>query len=105
MREILVGAGYTVIEAKDGEDAIEVFIENKDRIRLLILDVIMPRKNGKEVYKMLKESNPYIKALFTSGYSADILYKKGIIAEGPEVILKPLTSDNLLKKIRDLLDQ
>lgn len=105
MREILVGAGYTVIEAKDGENAIEVFIENKDRIQLLILDVIMPRKNGKEVYKTLKELNPYIKALFTSGYSADILYKKGGIAEGPEVILKPISSDNLLKKVRDLLDQ
>jgi PAS domain S-box-containing protein len=105
MREVLEGAGYTVIEAKDGEDAIDVFIENKDRIQLLILDVIMPKKNGKEVYETLKESNPYIKALFISGYSADILHKKGIISEGPEVILKPISSDNLLRKIRDLLDQ
>ncbi len=105
MREVLEGAGYTVIEAKDGEDAIDVFIENKDRIQLLILDVIMPKKNGKEVYETLKESNPYIKALFISGYSADILHKKGIISEGPEVILKPISSDNLLRKIRDLLDK
>jgi len=105
MREVVEGAGYTVREAKDGEDAIKVFNENKDSIKLLILDVIMPRKNGKEVYETLKESNPYIKALFTSGYSADILYKKGVIAEGPEVILKPISSDNLLRKIRDLLDQ
>ena len=105
MREVIEGAGYTVIEAKDGEDAIKVFIENKDRIQLLILDVIMPKKNGKEVYETLKESNPYIKALFISGYSADILHKKGIVSEGPEVILKPISSDNLLRKIRDLLDQ
>jgi len=105
MREILEGAGYAVIEAKDGEDAIDVFNENKDRIKLLILDVIMPKKNGKDVYETLKESNPYIKALFISGYSADILHKKGIISEGPEVILKPISSDNLLRKIRDLLDK
>jgi PAS domain S-box-containing protein len=105
MREVLEGAGYTVIEAKDGEDAIDVFIENKDRIQLLILDVIMPKKNGKEVYETLKESSPHIKALFISGYSADILHKKGIISEGPEVILKPVSSDNLLRKIRDLLDK
>jgi len=105
MREVLEDAGYTVIETKDGEDAIDVFIENKDRIKLLILDVIMPKKNGKEVYETLKESNPYIKAIFTSGYSADILHKKGIISEGPEVILKPVSSDKLLRKIRDLLDQ
>jgi signal transduction histidine kinase len=105
MRKVLEGAGYTVIEAKDGEDAIEVFIENKDRIKLLVLDVIMPKKNGKEVYETLKETTPYLKALFTSGYSADILHKKGIISEGPEVILKPISSNNLLRKIRDLLDQ
>jgi signal transduction histidine kinase len=105
MRKVLEGAGYTVIEAKDGEDAIEVFIENKDRIKLLVLDVIMPKKNGKEVYETLKETTPYLKALFTSGYSADILHKKGIISEGREVILKPISSNNLLRKIRDLLDQ
>jgi len=105
MREVLEGAGYTVIEVKDGEDAIDVFIENKDRIQLLILDVIMPKKNGKEVYDTLKGSFPLIKAIFTSGYSADILYKKGIISEGPEVILKPISSNNLLRKIRDLLDK
>jgi signal transduction histidine kinase len=105
MREVIEGAGYTVIEAKDGEDAIDVFIENKDRIKLLILDVIMPKKNGKEVYETLKETNPYIKAIFTSGYSADILHKKGIISEGREVILKPVSSNKLLRKIRDVLDQ
>jgi PAS domain S-box-containing protein len=105
MRKVLEDAGYTVIEAKDGKDAIKAFNENKDRIKLLILDVIMPKKNGKEVYETLRESNPYIKAFFTSGYSADIIHRKGIISEGPEVILKPVSPDKLLRKIRDVLDQ
>ena len=105
MKEVLESAGYTLIEAKDGEDAITAFNENKDRIQLLILDVIMPKRNGKEVYETLKGSTPHIKVLFTSGYSADIIHKKGIISEGPEVILKPVSSDKLLRKIRDLLDR
>ena len=105
MREVLEDAGYTVLEAKDGKEAIKIFNENKDRIKLLLLDVIMPKKNGQEVYETLKESNPSIKALFTSGYSADIIHKKGIISEGPEVILKPVSSDKLLRMIRDVLDQ
>jgi PAS domain S-box-containing protein len=105
MREVLEDAGYTVMEAKDGKDAIDIFNENKDRIKLLVLDVIMPKKNGQEVYETLKESNPSLKALFTSGYSADIIHKRGIVSEGPEVILKPVSSDKLLRKIRDVLDQ
>ena len=105
MREVLEDAGYTVVEAKDGKEAIKIFNENKDRIKLLLLDVIMPKKNGQEVYETLKESNPSIKALFSSGYSADIIYKKRIISEGPEVLLKPVSSDTLLRKIRDVLDQ
>jgi PAS domain S-box-containing protein len=105
IREILEGAGYEIVEASDGEDAIKVFRENKMRIKLLILDVMMPKKNGKEVYETIKESFPLIKVIFTSGYSADIFHKKGIISEDAEVMLKPIPSNTLLKKIRDVLDQ
>ena len=105
MRAVLEGAGYEIIEASDGEDALRVFRENNMRIRLLILDVIMPKKNGKEVYDTIKESFPLIKAIFTSGYSADIFHQKGIIRDDAEIMLKPIPSNTLLKKIRDVLDQ
>jgi PAS domain S-box-containing protein len=103
-REILVEYGYVVIEASDGEDAINKFMENKDSIQLLLLDVIMPKKNGKEVYEEIKKVKPDIKTLFMSGYTADVIHKKGIIEEGLDLLLKPVSPTVLLKKVRDILD-
>ncbi len=103
-REILTEFGYVVIEASDGEDAIAKFTENKDRIQLLLLDVIMPKKNGKEAYDEIKRIRPDMRALFMSGYTADVIHKKGIVDEGLNFILKPVSPTVLLKKVRDMLD-
>jgi len=104
-RNILEGSGYKVIEAVDGEDAINKFMLNKDEIQLLIFDVIMPRKSGKEAYEEVKKIAPGVKALFTSGYTADIIHRKGVLEEGLNFIPKPVAPDNLLKKMREVLDQ
>ncbi len=82
MKHILKGAGYEVIEVKDGESAIDVFLKNKDRIKLLVLDVIMPKKNGKEVYDEIERIKPDIKVIFTSGYNAELIHKKRDIRKG-----------------------
>jgi CheY-like chemotaxis protein len=105
IKEVLLGYGYKVIEAVDGEDAVRRFKDNKDRIQLLILDVIMPKKNGKEVYDDIKEIKPDIKAIFTSGYTADIIHKKGILEERLDFILKPISPDEFLRKVREVLDK
>jgi hypothetical protein len=102
---ILTEAGYRVLEAVDGEDAIHKFMENKDDIHLLLLDVIMPKKNGKEVYDAIKKEKPDIKIIFTSGYTADIIHRKGIVEEGLDLILKPFSLYSLLEKIRNVLDK
>ena len=102
---VLEESGYTVIEAEDGRDAVDKFIENKDNIQLLLLDVIMPGKNGKEVYDAIRKEKPGIKALFMSGYTANIIHKKGILDEGLDFVLKPVSPTQLLKKIRELLDR
>jgi signal transduction histidine kinase len=104
-KELIEKFGYTVIVAKDGEDAVNKFGADADRIRLLLLDVIMPRKNGKETYDEIRRLKPDIKVLFLSGYAADILDKKGVIDEGLECILKPVSPDKLLNKIREILDK
>lgn len=96
--------GYTVIAAADGDEAINKFMQNKDRIDILITDVIMPLKNGREVYKKISEEKPGIKALFTSGYTADIITRKGLIDEGVPFISKPVSPTILLKKVRKVLD-
>ncbi len=104
IKKLLDGFGYKVIEAVDGEDALKVFHDNRDRIHLLILDVVMPKKNGKEVYDAIKKGMPDIKAIFTSGYNADIIHKKGILEEGLNFISKPILPHELLKKVREVLD-
>jgi PAS domain S-box-containing protein len=104
-KNILEGSGYRVIEAVDGEDAVNKFLLNRDEIQLLIFDVIMPKKSGKEAYEEVKKIAPGVKALFTSGYTADIIHRKGVLEEGINFIPKPVAPDTLLKKMREVLDQ
>ncbi len=105
IKTVLNEFGYKVIDAVDGEDAIEKFIQNKDEIELAILDVIMPKKNGKEVYEEIKKIRPDIKTIFASGYTADIIQKKSAIEEGMDFILKPVSPKDLLKKVREVLNR
>ena len=102
---ILEQYGYTVYEAADGEEAVKVFMEHVESINLLLLDVIMPKKNGREAYREIEKIRPDMKALFTSGYPADIIEKRGLLEEGFEVILKPVTLVALLQKVRRVLDR
>lgn len=102
---ILREFGYTVMLAKDGNDAINVFRENQDRISLLLLDVIMPRKNGKDAYEEIRMMRPGIKVLFISGYSADMISQEGILEKGLSFISKPVSPSELLRKVREVLDK
>jgi PAS domain S-box-containing protein len=103
-REVLENYGYRVLEAADGMEAVKVFQDNKDDIRLVILDVIMPRKNGKECFTEIRKIDPGIKAIFTSGYTADIVNKKGILEEGVQFLSKPVSPQLLLKEVWELLN-
>lgn len=97
--------GYAVIAAADGEQAVRICQVNKDRIKLLVLDVIMPKKNGREVYDAIRATNPRIRALFTSGYTANIIHKQGVLEEGVNFIPKPIAPYVLLRKVREVLDK
>jgi PAS domain S-box-containing protein len=102
--EVLTGRGYTVIEAADGEEAVEKFRRHRDVIDLLILDVVMPKKNGKEVYDEIRKMKPAVKTLFTSGYTKDVVIDKGLYGGDFHFIQKPLSPNDLLLKVRDELD-
>ena len=104
-KAILEEFGYRVIEAADGDEAIREFVHYKDEIDFLITDVIMPKKNGMEVYREIQKLKPGIKVLFTSGYTAEIVRKQGLLEDGLELISKPVLLKELLTKIREILDR
>jgi PAS domain S-box-containing protein len=105
VKEILEKYGYTVIVAVDGEDAVNRFAEHRDSIKLLVLDVIMPKKNGREVYDEIRKVRPDVQVLFSSGYTADILSRKGFLKEDRQFISKPISSMDLLRRVREKLDK
>ena len=76
--KLLTEAGYRVVEASNGEEAVRKYKEQKDAIQLLVLDVIMPRKNGKEAYDEICGIRPDIKTIFMSGYAGDVFERKHI---------------------------
>jgi CheY-like chemotaxis protein len=105
IRISLERAGYKVIEATDGEEAIRTFTAHKDSIQLVLLDVVMPKKNGKEVFDQIKSIDPSVKVLFLSGYTADIVHRKGIRDGSIDFIPKPVSPDTILLKVREVLDK
>jgi len=104
VKAVLEQHGYTVVEAVDGKDALEKFDEHKN-IDLLILDSVMPVRNGREVYDAVSKINPSIKVIFTSGYTKDFILDKGIEDKRFDFLSKPLTPGDMLRKIREVLDR
>ena len=102
---IMSDFGYRVIYAADGEKGVEKFISHHDEIDLLLMDIIMPRKNGKETLVAIRAFKPDVKVLFMSGYAADIISYKGIDTEGVELLTKPFSPLVLLAKVREVLDR
>jgi len=102
---VLMRSGYTVIQAENGEEAVNKFMANRGKIKLLLLDVIMPKKNGKEVYEKIRLFEPDIKALFLSGHPADIMRKKGLLEKDVNFLPKPIDMNDLLRKVRAILDE
>ncbi|PKN12640.1 MAG: hypothetical protein CVU69_06300 [Deltaproteobacteria bacterium HGW-Deltaproteobacteria-4] len=101
--EVLMQNGYTVIEASDGVDGVQKFRDYPERIAMVILDVVMPKKNGRAAYDEILKIRPGTKALFMSGYTADMLGAENMLEEGLNFISKPILIDNLLRKIREVL--
>jgi polar amino acid transport system substrate-binding protein len=105
IESILAGYGYNVIQAVDGQDAVEKFSKNKSSIAMIIMDMIMPKKNGKEAYDAISLLQANVKVLYSSGYTADFIKSRGVSEEGVELIMKPVQPMELLRKIREILDR
>jgi PAS domain S-box-containing protein len=104
-RMILEEAGYTVIEAIDGQDALAKFMKHQPVIDMLATDVVMPNIDGKRLFLEIQAYRPEIKVLFMSGYTKDIVIGKGVLDDETDFISKPVTPSVLLGKVRNILDR
>jgi CheY-like chemotaxis protein len=101
---MLRNAGYSVLSACNGREALRVANSVTEPMHLLLTDVIMPDLNGRQVYDQLKPTWPDLRALFISGYPSDVIAYHGVLDEGVEFLQKPFTRRHLLKRVRDVLD-
>jgi nitrogen-specific signal transduction histidine kinase/ActR/RegA family two-component response regulator len=104
VRESLQQNGYTVLEAKDGTEALRISKRYKDPIHLLLTDVIMPGMNGRELAQGLASSHSDMKVLYMSGYTENAVVHDGVLDSGMALLQKPFTRDQLAKRVRELLD-
>jgi len=109
--EVLSDLGYSVLLANDGEEAVQMYLDNQERVDLLLLDVMMPRLGGPEAYDRIREMAGEIPMIFMTGYSSEMVqrrFEKQNIALGGElgamIIQKPYNIDGLGRKIREVLD-
>ncbi len=103
MKDMLELLGYRVFTAGSGREALRIYEENKDVIDLVILDMIMPDMGGGETFDRLREADPGVRVILSSGYSLDGA-PAGIMSRGCQgFIQKPVTIAELSQKIREVL--
>jgi two-component system cell cycle sensor histidine kinase/response regulator CckA len=103
-RKMLEALGYVVIIAASGEEALEIYKGNLDMVDIVVLDMIMPEMGGSETFDRLRQINPRVKALLSSGYSVDGQARE-ILERGCQgFIQKPFKMVELSQKVREVLD-
>jgi CheY-like chemotaxis protein len=103
-KEIMELMGYKVLVARSGHDAIKIYLENKDKIDLIIQDMVMPGMSGDEIYYALKIINPEVKVILSSGYMINRQIESVMEQGCRAFIQKPFRMEELSKKIREVLD-
>ena len=104
VRDTLEPLGYKVFEATNGEEALEYYRKNHDKIDLLLTDVVMPKMTGKKLAKSLLREYPTLKVLYMSGYTDNVIVHKGVLDRDIHFLNKPLVPSVLTKKIREILE-
>jgi CheY-like chemotaxis protein len=103
-RDILVGAGYRVLEAEDGESALRIAEEHSGAIHVVLTDVMMPGINGKQLGDRLLALRPDIKTIFMSGRAAEVISDAGVLIPVDACVAQPFTVERLLNKVRERLE-
>jgi DNA-binding response OmpR family regulator len=95
--------GYDVVVARDGREALLMCTQGSREFALLLTDVVMPKMSGRELYGELQRIRPEMRVLYMSGYSGDAILHHGVLHEGIELLEKPFTMDELLRRVREVL--
>ncbi|MBF0232690.1 MAG: response regulator, partial [Desulfamplus sp.] len=103
-RMMLEKKGYMLISAATPWEALEKADTHSGTIDLLMTDVVMPEMNGRDLAKKITVLYPGIRLLFMSGYTADVIVRKGVLDEGVEFIQKPFSMTEMTIKVREVLD-
>jgi PAS domain S-box-containing protein len=103
-RRVLQGAGYVVLEAGNGADALRVLEQHPDAVHLVFTDVVMPGMNGRELAARLALTRPDMRVLYTSGYTEDAILRHGVLDDPSRFLSKPYTPAELRRRIREALD-
>ncbi|MDE3171870.1 MAG: response regulator, partial [Gemmatimonadota bacterium] len=101
---LLTSAGYTVLGARDGREALRLLEERMQPIHLLLTDVVMPQMGGRQLVEQLSAVAPDLKVLYMSGYSDDTIVRHGLLDSATPFLNKPFTRAELLQKVRETLD-
>jgi CheY-like chemotaxis protein len=101
---VLRGAGYTVLQAGTGEEALGLLAGHADPVHLVFTDVVMPGMNGRELAARLATLRPGIRVLYTSGYTEDAILRHGVLDDPSRFLGKPYTPSVLRRRIREALD-
>jgi CheY-like chemotaxis protein len=96
--------GYEVLEALDGDDALQLAADYADRIDLLVTDVVMPRRGGRQTAEALRLVRPDMRVLFMSGYTDDAVVRNGVLHDRVYFLQKPFAPAALVEKVREILD-
>ena len=100
---VLVTNGYTVLEARNGEEALQVFEKHEETVHLVLTDVVMPRMGGHDLKKRLSAAAPDTKMVFMSGYTDNAIQHHGVLSSGVTFLQKPFNATSLLRIVRDTL--
>jgi signal transduction histidine kinase len=104
IRKVLEQAGYTVLLAASGEEALHLAERYDGPIHLLVSDVVMPGMNGRELMRRLVGRRPAVKVLYLSGYSDEAVERHGVLDPGTAFMQKPFTPAALARRVREVLD-
>lgn len=102
--EALRNSGYTVYVATDGEDGLKVFNENKDKIDLILTDLVMPNLSGHQMFKEIQKAKKDLRVIYMSGYTENTIVHGGILDTESVLLQKPFSIQRLLETLRLVFD-